>query len=248
MVLARQPVAIVTVGDNAYRENAYRENALGGADYASLVGRWYCRYLADAPPSSVCPESGMAPTNRFYPATGNHDYSDVGIQAYQEYFVAARSRTWYSVVIQGVEFLILDTQLALDDPASMAAQRAWLAARARSSTADWQVVVLHHPPYSSSSVHGSTKAFQWPYRTWGIDLVIAGHDHNYERLRRWGVTYIVNGAGGADLYRMGPGIMGSLVGNDQVHGALFLRASQGRLMGEFRATSGEMVDRFTLTQ
>jgi len=248
MVLTRQPIAILTTGDNAYGQNAYGSGDVGSVDYASLVGRWYCRYLADAPPSPACPGSAMARVNRFYPAAGNHDYSDAGIEAYQDYFVAARARTWYALVIEGVEFLVLDSQRALDDPVSMAAQRAWLARRARSSTADWQVVVLHHPPYSSSSVHGSTKAFQWPYRTWGVDLVIAGHDHHYERLRRWGVTYLVNGAGGADLYRLGPRIMGSLVANDQVHGAVFLRASPSVLMAEFRATSGEMVDRFALTQ
>ena len=43
-----------------------------------------------------------------------------------------------------------------------AQQRAWLQRAASRSTASWQVVLLHHPPYSSGAVHGSTTLLQWP--------------------------------------------------------------------------------------
>lgn len=238
LVKSRGPRAVVTVGDNAYDT----------ADYGRVVGGPYCRYLASFPPSASCPAEAMGSVNRFFPATGNHDYSDAGIDAYQASFVAARPRTWYAVTLGDVEFLVLDTQLGLDDPAAMAAQRSWLIQRARTSSAGWQVVVMHHPPYSSSSAHGSTTVFQWPFRTWGIDLVLAGHDHSYERLRRWGLTYVVNGAGGADLYPLGPRLLGSVASTDRVHGALFLRTVEGRLQGEFISTDGQLVDRFGIAR
>jgi len=241
-VHARDPVAVVTLGDNIYRPG----DGSGSVDYPRAVAVHYCRYLASAPPSPQCPAVAMSPVNRFFPAAGNHDYSDAGIEAFQGTFVAARSRTWYAVTLGEIEFLILDSQQALDDPASMAAQRTWLQNRAQTSSARWQVAVLHHPPYSSSTGHGSTPAFQWPYRGWGIDLVLAGHDHGYERLRRWGLTYVVNGSGGASLYPLGTRVMGSIVGNDRMHGALYLQVRDGRLRGEFRSVQGALIDAFAI--
>lgn len=237
LVRSRNPVAVITVGDNAYDTN----------DYGRVVGARYCRYLAATPVWAQCPTAEQSSVNRFFPAAGNHDHSDAGIDVFQESFLAVRARTWYAVTREGVEFLVLDSQLALDDAAAMAAQRAWLRERALGSRARWQVVVLHHPPYSSSTGHGSTRAFQWPFRNWGIDLVLAGHDHGYERLSRWGLTYVVNGAGGADLYRLGPRVQGSLVGEDRIHGALFVTPSGDRLQGRFRSTTGEIIDTFTVS-
>ena len=75
-------------------------------------------------------------------------------------------------------------------------QAAWLRDTLATSTARWQVVYMHHPPYSSSS-HGSAVEMQWPYAQWGAEVVMAGHDHSYERIDADGITYIVNGLGGA---------------------------------------------------
>lgn len=237
LVDQRQPIAVVTTGDNAY----------GGRSYPEAVGAFYCRYIAQAPDSPSCPATSMATVNAFFPSPGNHDYAEAGVDAFRSYFVAARARTTYAVTRGGIEFFILDSQRALDDPRSMADQRAWLKSRLQASTAPWQVVVLHHPPYSSAAVHGSTEELRWPFRQWGADLVIAGHDHDYERIQRWGLTYLVDGSGGADLYGFGRPLMGSLVRNATDHGAVFLRVEQGSLVGEFRSTAGTRIDRFVLT-
>jgi hypothetical protein len=59
---------------------------------------------------------------------------------------------------------------------------------------------MHRPPYSSGS-HGSTKsthvAFTPLFVEHEVDLVLAGHDHNYERTQAIdGVSYVVTGGGG----------------------------------------------------
>ena len=95
------------------------------------------------------------------------------------------------------------------------------------------MVVLHHPPYSSGDVHGSTPEFQWPFAEWGADLVLACHDHVYERIVADGMTYVVDGSGGKDLYGFDDPVAGSRVRFDSDFGALFLTASDRTLSGEF---------------
>jgi Icc-related predicted phosphoesterase len=71
------------------------------------------------------------------------------------------------------------------------------------------IVILHYPPYSSSN-HGNesdplkVRAELAPvWEEFGVDLVLSGHDHNYERSEVNGRTYIVTGGGGAPLYGNG---------------------------------------------
>lgn len=225
---------VVTTGDNLYDD----------ASYAEAVGAYYCGFIGGAPTSAMCPASSMARVNAFFPATGNHDYSDGGIENYLAYFGALRGSTSYSVTRDGVEFIVVDSQAALDSPESMARQQREVRERSLRSTARWQVVVLHHPPYSSSSAHGSTPQFQWPYAQWGVDLVLSGHDHDYERLRVGGLTYVVVGTGGADLYAFSDPLPGSLVRDASQHGALVLRSTPTALVGEYWTTPGQRRDRF----
>jgi 3',5'-cyclic AMP phosphodiesterase CpdA len=87
-----------------------------------------------------------------------------------------------------------------------AAQLAWLEERLAASTATWQVAVLHHPLYSSGR-HGSDiaarEALEAIFVEHGVDLVLTGHDHNYERTTpQRGITYLVVG-GGAKLTSVG---------------------------------------------
>ena len=69
----------------------------------------------------------------------------------------------------------------------------------------WKIAYFHRPPYSSGSEHGSDltvrAAFGPIFERYGVQLVLSGHDHDYERtLPQDGVTYVVSGGGGAFLY------------------------------------------------
>ncbi|HVH47163.1 MAG TPA: metallophosphoesterase [Labilithrix sp.] len=70
----------------------------------------------------------------------------------------------------------------------------------------WRVVVVHHGPWSSGP-HGGNARFQdagiVPLLTaHKVDLVLAGHDHIYERGFAEGLAYVVTGGGGAPLYKI----------------------------------------------
>jgi len=69
-------------------------------------------------------------------------------------------------------------------------------------------MMLHYPPYSSGQ-HGSNDIVQEPVtnlsRQYGVELVIAGHDHNYERTKPiYGTTYLVSGSAGAPIRPVNP--------------------------------------------
>ncbi len=222
LVAAARPVALVTTGDNVY----------SNAGYAALVGAYY--------------EPSVAPRN-VLPAVGNHDHAE-GIGAFDDYFAHLGGRHVYAAGRGGIRFFFLDSTVALDSPQARQRQASWLRRSLTASTARWKVVVLHHPPYSSGVVHGSTSEVQWPFGAWGADLVLSGHEHNYERVVRDATTFVVDGSGGKDLYSLGAPVRGSRVRIDSGFGALFLTATTTALIGEFWSTAGIRLDRFVLRQ
>jgi hypothetical protein len=114
------------------------------------------------------------------------------------------------------------------------------------STARWKVAVMHHPPFSSG-LHGSSAWTQWPFAAWGAQLVLAGHDHSYERIIHDGITYVVNGLGGAERYASGATrVEGSQIFYNTYHGAMLVEADAARLRMQFVARTGDVVDDVTL--
>jgi len=219
LVTAARPVAVVTTGDNVYSDRGY----------PTLVGDYYGPWVAG---------------EDLLPAVGNHDH-DIGIAAFDEYFGYLDGRHVYSAGRGGMRFFFVDSTTALGSSTSMARQRAWLKRSLLASRARWKVVVLHHPPYSSGA-HGSSTQLRWPYAAWGADLVLSGHDHDYERVVADRMTFVVDGAGGKELYDFGAPLPGSRVRYNAGYGALFLTATARTLTGEFWSADGEWVDRFVL--
>ena len=126
------------------------------------------------------------------PVLGNHDVQD----GHAEGQVAGLGMPgrWYSTEIGPALFIGLDSNL-VDDPE----QLRWLEASLATSSSTFIVVAMHHPAYSAG-FHGSEKSVQetWVplFDRYGVSLVLAGHDHDYQRsIPLAGVTYIVSGAG-----------------------------------------------------
>lgn len=100
---------------------------------------------------------------------------------------------WYSTKVGEALFVGLDSTRP-----GCTEQRAWLAAALAGSDATWLVVALHHPPYSAGW-HGSERrvrrAFVALFRRFGVALVLAVHEHDYQRSKPLaGVTYVISGA------------------------------------------------------
>jgi hypothetical protein len=229
--------SIVTAGDNNYPN--------GGADTIDAnIGQYYHAYIAPY----VGTYGAGAAENRFFPALGNHDWYTPGAQPYLDYFTLPGNERYYTARRGPLEFFILDTDP--HEPAGYAADSAqaqWLRDQLAASDAPWKIVVLHYPPYSSSARHGSDRMVQWPYAAWGAHVVIAGHDHLYERLQENGLPYFVNGAGGKDLYPFKPWpVSGSIVRYNQDYGAQLINTTAQCLNLSFFSRADVLIDSVTL--
>jgi acid phosphatase type 7 len=150
------------------------------------------------------------------PALGNHDLKGDEATALANYFGCfpeiERNR-YYSMRAGNVLMLVLDS--SLDE--TSAAQGTWLKAKLDSIPAevDFVLIVLHHPPYTSSSdckMFGGGHSARSPEQRLAKMLearqsrlrarlvVFSGHVHNYERHEHGGIPFFVTGGGGAHAY------------------------------------------------
>jgi hypothetical protein len=229
------PDFVTTVGDNNYDLG---ERSTIDAN----IGKHYSAFIS--------PYTGAygpgASENRFWPALGNHDWYSAEsppIQPYLDYFTLPGNERYYEIRQGPVHLFMLDSYSSEPDGITAGSTQAlWLRDRMRASGAPWQIVHLHHAPYSSSSNHGSQPTLQWPYSDWGADLVLAGHDHTYEWLTVGGLPYGVNGLGGRSIYLFGPPIPGSEVQYNGDYGAQRADAGIDRIRLDFITRTGTRID------
>jgi tartrate-resistant acid phosphatase type 5 len=155
----------------------------------------------------------------WYVAIGNHDYQG-NPQAEIDYekvdprwhmparYFAVRQKVDDTT---SVEFFFLDTSPFVTEyrteskyKAHVAgidtrAQVKWLDSALAASTAQWKIVVGHHPVYSASPKHGNTpeliKAVQPLLEKYHAQAYLCGHDHNLQYLQSGHVAYFVSGGG-----------------------------------------------------
>jgi 3',5'-cyclic AMP phosphodiesterase CpdA len=166
--------ALVTTGDNVYQRGEPEQ-------FAAQLDEPY-RELRRSRPLWV--------------SLGNHDVA-AGHGAEQLRHLGLPDQP-YAKTLPGVQLLLLDSN-RIDQ-----AQTDWLERQLAAPGPRLRVVVFHHPAWSCSR-HDSTEEVT---RRWGpvlerhrVALVLNGHDHNYQRFTSpAGVTYVVTGGGGKDLY------------------------------------------------
>jgi predicted phosphodiesterase len=215
------PEWFLSLGDNVYSQ----------AGYQALVGDYYGQFLNQS---------------KFLPVTGNHDYRE-GIANYDSYFGTTKQTRYYKIALtEDVEIFVLDSQAAMDSARSMKKQKSWLSDQTRRSNAEFKIVVLHHPPFTSSVEHGPNKKFQWDFEALGITAVISGHAHLYERLTVGNVIYLVSGAGGRYLHNCGKLVTDDAICIDGKFGALYFTESGDSLLGQYRSSAGKILDSFSL--
>ncbi len=235
------PDIVITLGDNNYPD--------GEAHTIDRnIGQFYHMFIAPYPGTY----GPGADRNRFYPSLGNHDWRSITCQGdrctgpYLDYFTLPGNERYYDFVVGPLHFFAVDSDPREPHGRGASSRQArWLQQALGRSTAPWQIVYMHHTIYSSS-LHGSDPTLQWPYREWGADLVLTGHDHTYERLRVDGLTYIVNGMGGAAIRGFGTPVAGSQVRFNGDHGALLIQATDTLLEVRFITRKGTEIDRWTL--
>ena len=124
----------------------------------------------------------------FYAALGNHDDPT---QRYYKPFNMNGER-FYTFTKGDARFFALDSNY-MDQT-----QLKWLEEQLSSSDSRWKVAFFHHPLYSSGGRHGSDtdlRTLVEPlFVKYGMDVVFAGHEHFYERIKpQKGVYYFIEG-------------------------------------------------------
>jgi 3',5'-cyclic AMP phosphodiesterase CpdA len=231
LVDAVQPDFVITTGDNNYPSGS-------AATIDENIGQYFSELIYPYRGSYA----SSATENRFFPTLGNHDWVTAGAQPYLDYFTLPGNERYYDIVRGDVHFFAIDSDAHEPDGIRAdSVQAQWLRQGLASSRAAFQVVAMHHPPYSSCS-HGNSEALQWPYGEWGADVVFAGHDHCYERLEVAGTTYVVSGLGGASIYSFGLPIEGSLTRFNDQYGVTVFDADARELSMAFFTIDGLVID------
>src|SRR5688572_639431 len=162
---------VLMMGDNVYGSQR-------PADFAAKFERPYQALLG----------AGVT----FYAAIGNHDDPNADVRYPPFNMNGAR---YYTYTKGPVRFVVADTNF-LDQ-----VQLTWLQRTLKASTEAWKIVYFHHPLYSNGDRHGSSIELRVQLEPLlvenGVDVVMSGHDHMYERLKpQKGITYFVIGSSG----------------------------------------------------
>lgn len=204
-ILDTLPGVVLALGDNAYFDGS-------AAEYRDCYARTWGRFL-----------------DRTRPAPGNHDYHTPGAAAYFAYFgerAGPAGTGWYSFDVGAWHVVSLNTSAPM---APGSAQERWLRADLAAHPARCALALLHHPRFSSG-LHGDNRSVIPLWRALhqaGVDVVLSGHDHVYERFLR------MDPGGRPDPER---GIRQFVVGTGGAHHVGFYartRGSQARLSGRW---------------
>ncbi|MFQ5341917.1 MAG: metallophosphoesterase family protein [Anaerolineae bacterium] len=241
LVKSWNPDFVVTAGDNNYPAGS-------ASTIDDHIGQYYHEFIY---PYTGGYGSGAA-TNRFFPILGNHDWMAMGCDGancagpYLDYFTLPGNERYYEFTRGPVSFFMLDSDThEPDGTSSTSTQASWLLSKLATSTARWNLVFLHHAPYSSAN-HGSTTRMQWPFAAWGADAIFSGHDHTYERIVVDGIPYFVNGLGGSSRYSFGTPVAGSQVRYRDDYGAMLVEADDTSITFQFISRAGVVIDSYTI--
>ena len=158
-------------------------------------------------------------------ALGNHEYNSTGARPATAYFNLP-DRGYYSYELGAWHVVVLNSNCG---PAggceNGSPQQRWLAADLARSSARCTLGYWHHPRFSSG-LHGSDETMAALWRTLArvrADVVLAGHDHHYERFAPIdGIRSFVVGSGGRSHYPVLWRVRRSQVVNDTTFGVLRL--------------------------
>lgn len=148
--------------------------------------------------------------NVLVPAHGNHEFLAVH---YFAQFSLPNNEEWFSLRYGNLHLVSLNDVVRSSDQIGTD-QVAYLDDVFTEHDSDWQIAVHHQAMYSASDRHGSNLTLRelWApkFDQHGVDLVVAGHNHLYERsvpikgdaqsTEADGTTYIVTGGAGAPIY------------------------------------------------
>lgn len=235
LIKSWNPDFIVTLGDNNYPNGQ-------AFTIDDNIGQYFHEYIFNYKGKY----GSGSPTRRFYPSLGNHDWGTTGGKPLFDFFGDVKRLTYYDFVQGPVHFFVLDSDRNEPDGVTATSDQAkWLKKSLAASTSPFNLIIFHHAPYSSGQ-HGPTEYMRWPFKEWGADAVLSGHDHIYERLLVNGIPYFVNGIGGAEIYDIRAIAPESQVRFNQDFGAMRVEATSNTVKFQMFTRAGVLVDEYTI--
>lgn len=176
------------LGDNAYG------NGINDGNQSCYQTALFSQMYADLISKTVC-----------WPALGNHDYNNhIPFSPSPAYFdifnlptngeaggLASGTEKYYSYNYGNIHFIVIDSYD--EDRSSTAPMATWLVSDLQQTTSEWIIAYWHHPPYTKGSHDSDNPMFIdgecedmreniLPIlEQYGVDLVLNGHSHSYER-------------------------------------------------------------------
>jgi hypothetical protein len=221
------PGAVFTAGDNAYPDGA-------PSDFTNCYEPTWGRHKA-----------------RTSPSPGNHDYRTEDAAGYFAYFGASAGPAglgYYSYDLGDWHIISLNSEI---NTSAGSTQEKWLRTDLAANTKQCTLAYWHRPLFSSG-FHGSLVALRPLWEAlyeFNAEVVVVGHDHNYERFAPQtptgvadpvrGLRQFVVGTGGTDLRSMEATIANSEVRNSTTHGVLKLTLHGSGYEWEFIPVAGQ---------
>ena len=239
--VAKVTDAVFTLGDNAYMEGTAKQ-------FTNCFGSTWGN-----------PKWGIM--KKLHPAPGNHEYLSKAANPYFAYFgdkAGAAGAGYYSYEVGTWHVIVLNGEIVTQSEFSAGdrlAQENWLIKDLKDKPKPCTIAYWHEPRFSSGW-HGDDQRFQ---RIWqilydaNVDLVLAGHDHDYERFLPQtpagvldtvrGIPEFVVGTGGEDLRGFG----GKKVANSDYrlegrYGVLMLTLGAGEFRSAWLEVTGRIWD------
>ncbi len=227
----------------------------GGKEHAKW--QWTHEYFAGV--------AGLCSRVPFFPVPGN---GEGDLYWYKRYHSLPGDESPYAFRYGNTEFFMLDSNLAATEFAPGARQHAWLEQRLKQSDAVWRVVCFHHAPFCSDeddygnswnqeAVYGDPNVRQLVplFEQYGVDLVMFGHIHSYERSRPIqsattdgaGVVYLLCGGGGGNLEDFAPNPVAFSSKVDRGHHYCLVNVDHETFELRMYDLNGVMKDLFTLS-
>lgn len=210
-VLREYPhAAVFTAGDNAYGEGTR-------AQFKNCFGPTWGKFK-----------------DRIHPAIGNHEYLTDQGAPYFEYFgeaAGAPGEGFYSYDLGDWHILVMNSNCDYIACGPNSRQVAWMTEDLKANPTQCSLAVWHHPRFSSG-LAGDSGIINPFWRTaidLGVDVIVSGHDHDYERFDPMdalgnadpnGARLFVVGAGGGELRGWGEIKPNSVVRYNGDHGVI----------------------------
>jgi hypothetical protein len=247
--IGKDSVKFLVIGDSGTGDRAQTEtgaqmwkaHAIFPYEFAIMLGD--NMYGSERPQDYVAkferPYKPMLDANiAFYASLGNHD--DPNQRFYKNFGMGGKR--YYTFQKKDVRFFVLDSNYMDRD------QQRWLEDELSKSNSKWQIAYFHHPIYSSGGRHGSEvdlRAIVEPmFIKYNLNVVFAGHEHFYERLKpQRGIHYFT--AGGSAKLRSGDIIRASPLtakGFDTEQSFMLVEIDEDVLRFQTISRSGKRVD------